>query len=174
MADFCIDCFNKIHNTHYSKVDVIEEWGICEECGEHKIVVVDLRGYGFLNSVFWLFNRIELKALSFYDNHLWKIHNNLRYRYNKRQRQAMTGQIPMTEELFWECFNVAWCRCHTTEFNELLEKYPQYVRKKFDELERERENNPQLAEQEEQYWLELRSRLVEAFGEEFVAENYKD
>ena len=174
MADFCLECFNKLHRTHYTKVDVIEEWGICEECGEHKIVVVDLRGYGLFNSIFWLFNRIELKALSFYDRHLWRTVNDIRYRYTKQQRQAIAGQIPMTEELFWECFNVAMCRCHTTEFDELLKKYPQYLQKRLDELESERRGNPQLLEQEEQYWQELRARLVEACGEEYVTEHYNE
>ena len=100
MADFCRECLNKIHETKYTKFDVIEEWGICEECGEQKIVVVDLRGYGLFNCVFWLFNRIELKALSFYDNHLWRHVKNIRYRYSRKQRQAMAGQIPAADTVF--------------------------------------------------------------------------
>ena len=35
-------------NFKYTKEDVIEELGICKECGEYKKVVVDLRGGGFL------------------------------------------------------------------------------------------------------------------------------
>ena len=54
MADFCLKCFNKINDTKYTKYDIIEDWGICEECGEHTIVVVDLRGFGLFNFFFWL------------------------------------------------------------------------------------------------------------------------
>lgn len=48
MTNFCLECFNKIMNFKYTKEDVIEELGICKECGEYKKVVVDLRGGGFL------------------------------------------------------------------------------------------------------------------------------
>lgn len=174
MADFCLECLNKINGTKYTKFDVIEEWGICEECGKQKIVVVDTRGYGLFNFIFWIFNRIELKALSFYDNYLWRHFKNLRYRYTRKQRQAMTGQIPMTRELFWECFNVAWCRYDNLQLRELVNTFPHFMKEKYDEIGKRLEDNPQLLEQEEQYWKQLRSRMVDEFGEEFVKEHYKD
>ena len=174
MADFCLECFNKIHRTKYTKFDVIEEWGICEECGEQKIVVVDLRGYGIFNFAFWIFNRIELKWLSFYDRYLWRQLKNIRYRYTRKQKQAMLGQIPMTEGLYWECFNTAWCRCDNLTLRELLNKFPQFMIKKYEEIDRRLADNPNLLAEEEQYWKDLRSRMVEEFGEEFVKEHYKE
>ena len=30
MAEFCLDCFNKLHGTNYTKWDVVLSWGwIC-------------------------------------------------------------------------------------------------------------------------------------------------
>lgn len=30
MAEFCLDCFNKLHGTNYTKCDVVLSWGwIC-------------------------------------------------------------------------------------------------------------------------------------------------
>lgn len=51
MADFCLDCFNSIHRSNYTKADVIEELGSCEECGEYKDIVIDLKGYGFFSLI---------------------------------------------------------------------------------------------------------------------------
>ena len=51
MADFCLKCHNKIHKTDYSHQDVIEEWGICEECGKYKYTVVGFRGWGLFGLI---------------------------------------------------------------------------------------------------------------------------
>lgn len=51
MADFCLKCFNEMTKCDYDETDVIEEWGICEGCGEYKKVVVDLRGHGLLGTL---------------------------------------------------------------------------------------------------------------------------
>lgn len=51
MADFCLECFNKIHGTYYTRDEVIEEWGICEECREYKDCVVDFCHNIWLNTI---------------------------------------------------------------------------------------------------------------------------
>jgi len=42
MAEFCLDCLNKINETHDRKWRYILSWGkdLCEECGEYKRVVI--------------------------------------------------------------------------------------------------------------------------------------
>lgn len=49
MAEFCLKCFNEINGTHYTKGDVIENFDLCENCGEYKKCIVDFRGYGPVN-----------------------------------------------------------------------------------------------------------------------------
>lgn len=45
MAEFCLDCFNKLHGTNYTKWDVVLSWGndFCEECCQFKRTVVVIR-----------------------------------------------------------------------------------------------------------------------------------
>ena len=45
MAEFCLDCLNKMDGTHYTKWDVKLSWGVdlCEGCGEMKRVVIVIR-----------------------------------------------------------------------------------------------------------------------------------
>ena len=42
MAEFCLDCWNKINETKDSKWRYVLSWGkdLCEECGEYKRVIV--------------------------------------------------------------------------------------------------------------------------------------
>ena len=57
MAEFCLDCWNRINGTHYTKWDVKLSWGLdlCEGCGEMKHVIVVFRDqYSLLR---WLFRR---------------------------------------------------------------------------------------------------------------------
>lgn len=42
MAEFCLECFNKIHGKNYTKHDVWLETDLCEECGEIKPCIVEL------------------------------------------------------------------------------------------------------------------------------------
>ena len=58
MAEFCLDCFNKLHGTNYTKWDVVLSWGwICVrdvvKCCEFKRTVVVIRDkHSFLR---WFF-----------------------------------------------------------------------------------------------------------------------
>lgn len=58
MADFCLKCFNKINGTNYKRYDVIEEYGICEECASYRNVVVDIIGYGVFGSITRTYKRL--------------------------------------------------------------------------------------------------------------------
>lgn len=42
MAEFCVDCWNKINGTNYpqSRYILSEEPDLCEECGEVKKVII--------------------------------------------------------------------------------------------------------------------------------------
>ena len=40
MAEFCLDCYNKLNDTNYSEAQVELEMDLCEGCGEWKTVVV--------------------------------------------------------------------------------------------------------------------------------------
>ena len=174
MAEFCLKCFNKINDSNYSKFDVIEEWGICEECGEHTVVVADLRGFGLFNFLLWLLSRASFKWQMFYDDYLWDISKKLRFRYSRKQKQAMKKKIPMTEELFWECVEVSYKRMNNLELRYLLKTFPEYMKKFSEDYERERLKNPELRAREEEEWAELRESLVADFGEEYVKEHFTD
>lgn len=43
MAEFCLECFNKLNGTNYSKEDVILSTDLCEGCGEVKPCVVGFK-----------------------------------------------------------------------------------------------------------------------------------
>jgi len=40
MAEFCLECYNKINHTHYRKWQTIQAFDLCEGCGEYKKTVV--------------------------------------------------------------------------------------------------------------------------------------
>jgi len=43
MAEFCLDCLNRMDGTNLTKADVILDFDLCEECGEIKPCVVCYR-----------------------------------------------------------------------------------------------------------------------------------
>jgi len=47
MAEFCLDCWNKINDSRYTIKDFVisRELDLCEECGEYKQVIVRKRFY---------------------------------------------------------------------------------------------------------------------------------
>lgn len=40
MAEFCLDCYNKLHGTHYGEGAVKLDYDLCEGCGEWKLTIV--------------------------------------------------------------------------------------------------------------------------------------
>ena len=46
MAEFCLECFNKLNGTAFTRGDVIQAYDFCENCGTYKKCIVELRGHG--------------------------------------------------------------------------------------------------------------------------------
>lgn len=43
LAEFCVDCWNRIHHTHYDETELWLETDLCEECGEVKGCIISLQ-----------------------------------------------------------------------------------------------------------------------------------
>jgi len=56
MAQFCVDCFNKLLGEDVKPYDFVLEYGLCEECGKEKMVI-DRSRAPF--SPFYLYRLIE-------------------------------------------------------------------------------------------------------------------
>lgn len=54
MAEFCLECFNELNGTHYTKGDVILEFDFCENCGKYRKCIGKLREHGPLNDLIGL------------------------------------------------------------------------------------------------------------------------
>lgn len=54
MAEFCLDCWNKLSNKNFTEKDYVlsRELDLCEECGEWKPVIIRVRRCPGLY-VFW-------------------------------------------------------------------------------------------------------------------------
>lgn len=50
MADFCVDCWNKINKTNYKprKFMLSKELYLCEECGNYKHIILNERKYYYM------------------------------------------------------------------------------------------------------------------------------
>lgn len=50
MAEFCLDCWNRMHRTHGTERDYVlsREYDLCEGCGEFRRVVEGERTLKFL------------------------------------------------------------------------------------------------------------------------------
>ena len=81
----------------------------------------------------------------------------------------------MTKELFWSCLDVFFNRHEMDKFWKLWRAYPQYIQEKNEEFDREMaDQNSELRKKHDEWWADLKTRLVEAFGEDWVKENCKD
>ena len=45
MAEFCLDCWNKLNNSNFTDKDYVisRELDLCEECGQWKPVIIRVR-----------------------------------------------------------------------------------------------------------------------------------
>ena len=46
MAEYCIDCWNRLNGTHYTEKDVKTDMDLCEGCGKWQPVVVVIHRRG--------------------------------------------------------------------------------------------------------------------------------
>lgn len=58
MAEFCLDCWNKMNGTHLTKADVTLEEDLCEGCGEVKPCIVSLEPPGLFARTWKMWLRI--------------------------------------------------------------------------------------------------------------------
>lgn len=105
---------------------------------------------------------------------LWEIKNRLRFRYTREQRKALKLKIPMTEELFWGCLNVAYCRHDSIALRWLLKTFPQYMRKYHEDYERRLQEDEVFRAEQEAESRRLKALCLSEFGEEWVKENWRD
>ena len=66
MAEFCLECLNRIHGTDFKDNEVTLQDDLCEECGEIKLCVVSLGKTG--PGIFKRFWTLLLKSTG----KLWK------------------------------------------------------------------------------------------------------
>ena len=59
MAEFCLDCYNRLQGTRLMEREVRTEWDLCEGCGSWKPVVISFRRPGPLAR---LYRRLEAWA----------------------------------------------------------------------------------------------------------------
>ena len=86
----------------------------------------------------------------------------------------MAGKIPMTKELFWNCLNICNIRFDIQKFDELWNKYPEYVKAFQDEYEKEFSdlNSPKRIKADLE-WKQLKEKLIEKLGEDWVSKHCK-
>lgn len=53
MAEFCLDCYNRLHGTHLTERVVRTEWDLCEGCGNWKPVVISFRRPGLFTRIYY-------------------------------------------------------------------------------------------------------------------------
>jgi hypothetical protein len=58
MAEFCLECLNRMNGTHYTKEQVELEEGLCEGCGEVKPCVIRIRRQVWFG-LFWKKKRVS-------------------------------------------------------------------------------------------------------------------
>ena len=68
MAEFCLECFNKINETNDDECKYIlsEQLDVCEECGEWKRVVICPRSKYYLNKLHFILFPFKVVFLVFY------------------------------------------------------------------------------------------------------------
>ncbi|MBR1969947.1 MAG: hypothetical protein IKA17_06290, partial [Clostridia bacterium] len=75
MAEFCLDCLNKINGTNHGESYFVlsRDLELCEECGQWKRVVITRRQYYYSYRFVLLFCAILKSSILF----LWKVINSI-------------------------------------------------------------------------------------------------
>lgn len=102
----------------------------------------------------------------------WLFKCRIKCRLNKTQRKALSGELPMTESLFWECLYVFYSRFEMDKYHALWSKYPAYVKKWQEKFEAEyADPNSELHKREDPHWNTPQAKLTDILGDEWVREN---
>ncbi len=62
MAEFCLDCWNKLHGTEHSKTKYVfsKDFDLCEGCGKMcSVVIMEYKAY-YMHKFWCFFCRLEL------------------------------------------------------------------------------------------------------------------
>lgn len=59
MAEFCLDCWNRMNGTSYTERDVVTDMDFCEGCEQWKPVIVVTRWRGPAGWLEGLYRRME-------------------------------------------------------------------------------------------------------------------
>lgn len=106
---------------------------------------------------------------------LWLRWHRLKHPFTLKQRLAISGKIPMTKELFWDCMAKCHERYDSETRRKIWKEHHQYIEEFNAEFEREMADpNSELRKEHDAWWADLRSRLVEDFGEDWVRENCRE
>jgi chorismate mutase len=78
-------------------------------------------------------------------------------------------------ELYWIELERLYCGHDVGKFREHLRSRPEFFRERLAKIDAELDDpNSELRKQHDAWWAELKPKLVEEFGEEWVAKNCKD
>ena len=80
-----------------------------------------------------------------------------------------------TQEL-WEAHLSACVQAgDVQQFNKLWNDHPYFAKQMMEEFDRQMDDpKSDLRKEHDRWWADLKSKLIEAFGEEWVKENCKD
>ena len=59
MAEFCLNCYNRLHGTHVTEQEVTTQWDLCEGYGQWKPVITSFQRPGPFTR---LYRRLEAWA----------------------------------------------------------------------------------------------------------------
>ncbi len=91
MAEFCLDCWNKINESDDSekKYIISKDLDLCEECGEWKpVIIMERRAYymwklryfivpfKIIYKVFWILWRLLILPYLLFEYNKWRKHQN--------------------------------------------------------------------------------------------------
>ena len=81
----------------------------------------------------------------------------------------------MTKDQFWTELDNYWVKGDMEQFWKLWHAYPEYVNEHLDEIDRQLEDpSSDLYKEHQKWWADMRPRLVDYMGEDWVKANCKD
>ena len=81
----------------------------------------------------------------------------------------------MTKEEFWAELDQYWIKGDMERFGQLWHAYPEFVNERLDEIDQQLDDpTSELHKQHQEWWADLRPRLVDYMGEEWVKANFRE